>query len=200
MALLAGLAVAGAAGAGPPAPTDPSAFHYEPLPAQGTVEVRIDARDPAFEFKTGPSAYRAFRLPAGDAAYLIEVRGLLEGGLDARRAHVFYPVVALLTEDYLLSRQTDVEALRFELPFSEAARSPAYRVSIGVDPAQAKERYLVIYTPAPLLGMRPWPAATTPEAAAEAARGAWAGASGSGTVRITVLAAPGHVAGAPPTH
>jgi hypothetical protein len=183
-ALLGALPLAALA-ASPPA--DPAQFLYQPLPVQGSVEASIDPTSPRFEFKTGMSGYRAFRLPDADKPYLIEIRSLLQGGTDPARARVLYPVAALLTDDFLVSRQTELEMLRFDLPVFEDTQAPAYRLTVGVDPAQAHERYLVVYTPAELAAPRQMPPADTAEAAAQAARGAWLGAAANGRLRITVL-------------
>ncbi len=185
-ALLGGLGLACAAVAADRAPADPGEFRYTSLPVDGTVEARIDGSTPAFEFKTGRSAFLAFRLPALDRPYLVEVQSLLSGGADAARGRVFYPVAALLNDDFMVSRQTDLDALRFDLPVFENARAPAYRLAIGVDPAQAKERYLVVFTPAALLTARAADEATTPEAAAKIAREAFPGAAAGGVLRVTV--------------
>ncbi|MEI8296736.1 MAG: hypothetical protein WCH32_01815 [Pseudomonadota bacterium] len=168
-------------------PTDPAQFHYESLPAAGSVETAIEAGGPLFEFKSGRSAYRAFRLPDAERPYLIEIRSLLQGGLEPLHARVLYPVAALLTDDFLVSRQTELESLRFDLPVFEQAYAPAYRLTLGVDPAQGHERYLVVYTPASLLAPRVLPAATTAEDASQAARGAWLGAAPGGRLRITIV-------------
>jgi hypothetical protein len=175
------------AAAATPPPADPAEFRYESLPADGSVEATIEAAGPTFEFKSGPSAYRAFRLPDATRPYLVEIRSLLQGGTEPQHARVLYPVAALLTEDFLVSRQTELESLRFDLPVFEAARAPAYRLTIGVDPAQGHERYLVVYTPAALLAPRPIPSATTVEEAAQAAHDAWLGAAPAGRLRITVM-------------
>jgi hypothetical protein len=189
LALLVGaLGVAVGAVAADRAPADPGEFSYAALPAEGTLEARIDAATPVFEFKTGRSAFLSFRLPAGDKPYFVEVRSLLSGGTAAARGRVFYPVAALLDDDFMVSRQTDLDALRFDLPVFEDASAPAYRLAIGVDPTQGKERYLVIFTPAALLSRRAAVDATTPEAAAKAAREAYPGAAPDGVVRVTVHA------------
>jgi hypothetical protein len=169
-------------------PADPGEFRYEALPTEGTLEVRLDASTPVFEFKTGPSAYRAFRLPALERPYLVEVQSLLAGGTDPWHGRVFYPVAALLDEAFMVSRQTDLDALRFDLPVYENARVPAYRLSIGVDPGQAKERYLVLYTPAALPKARLVGDAATPEEAAQRAHESFAGAAAGGVLRISVRA------------
>jgi hypothetical protein len=180
---------------------DPSAFRYEPLPAEGSVDLTIDARSPTFEFQSGPSAFRAFALPAATRPYLIEVRSFLRGGPDPRRARVFYPVVAVLTDDFLVSRSTDLEALRFDLPLLEQSAAPAYRVVLAIDPSNPHERYLVVFTPTQLREGRTLPPIDTPETAAELAKLAFLGAAPYGRLRITLK--PGETAPAttePPAH
>ncbi len=187
LAALAAAAGAVAVAAGPaPAATDPAQFRYEPLPAEGVVRFAIDARSPTFEFQTGVSAYRAFQLPADGGPYYLEVRSFLEGPADPARARVFYPVVAVLTDDFLVSRSTEAELLRFDLPVLEGTSAPAYRVTLGMDPAHTRERYLVVFTPARLGAGRELPPISTPESAAEAARVAFLGAAPHGRLSITI--------------
>lgn len=168
-----------------PAAADPAQFRYEALPADGSLDFSIDAHSPTFEFQTGPSAYRAFRLPDGGPFY-VDVRSFLEGSPHPARARVFYPVIAVLTDDFLVSRSTELELLRFDLPTQESTVAPAYRVSVGVDPAHSRERYLVVFTPAPLVQGRQLPPISTPESAAEAAKVAFLGAAMHGKLRISV--------------
>ena len=178
---------------------DPSKFHYEPLPAEGSVDLVIGASSPTFEFQSGPSAFRAFALPPATRPYFVEVRSFLAGGSDPERARVFYPVVAVLTDDFLVSRSTDLEALRFDLPLFEQTSTPAYRLVLAIDPGNARERYLVVFTPAHLNNGRTLPPISTPETAAEAAKVAFLGASPYGRLRITLRPGePVPPAGAPP--
>jgi hypothetical protein len=165
---------------------DPDAFPYEALPASGAVDFAIDAASPQFVFQTGPSAFHAFRLPVVDRPYLLEVQSFVDGGPDPRHAHVFYPLVAVLTDDFLVSRLTELEYLRFDLPFFERASAPAYRLVVPFDPKNTEERYLVVFTPAAFAEPRPVPTAATPEAAAEAARAAFLGSAPYGRLRITL--------------
>lgn len=203
--MLAALALPGA-GAAPPAGggeataarccTDPAHFRYEPLPADGAVDFEIDGRSPTFEFQSGRSAFRAFELPAGGRPYTLEVRSFLAGPPDPRRARVFYPVVAILTDDFLVSRATELELLRFDLPVLERTTRPAYRVSVPVDPLATRERYVVVFTPAKLATTRALPPISGPESAAEAARVAYLGAAPYGRLRISLR--PGEIAAPPP--
>jgi Maltose operon periplasmic protein precursor (MalM) len=190
---------AAAAAGGTPARccADPSAFHYEPLPAEGSVDFVIDKHSPTFEFQSGPSPYRAFALPQTDRGYLLEVRSFLQSPQDPRRAQVFYPVVAILTDDYLVSRTTELESLSFDLPFLERTLAPAYRVALPLGPGNGRERYVVVFTPAKLATLRALPPIAGPDSAADAARVAFLGAVGYGHLRIT-LRAGGPAPVAPP--
>lgn len=179
---IATLAVA----ATPPPAADPSQFRYEALPADGSVDVVLDASTPVFEFQSGRSAFRAFRLPATDRPYLIDVRSYLEDADGREGGHVFYPIVTLLNEDYLITRSTDLDALRFDSPLSESSTAPAYRLTLGVDPAHGRQRYLVIFTPALLVAPRRLPPVATPAAAAELAPSAFLGAAAHGRLRLSV--------------
>ncbi|HXQ30641.1 MAG TPA: hypothetical protein VN790_01575 [Steroidobacteraceae bacterium] len=198
---LAALLAAGspALSAAPPAPdADPAHFRYQPLPAEGAVDFVIDASSPTFEFQSGPSAFRAFALPPQTHPYVVEVRSFLEGGPDPRRARVLYPVVAVLTDDFLVSRSTDLEFLRFDLPLFEHTTAPAYRVTLPIDPSATRERYLVVFTPARLAAGRSLPPITNPDSAAEAARFAFLGASPYGKLRITLRAGEARTAASQP--
>jgi hypothetical protein len=163
---------------------DPSGFTYQPLPADGAVDFTIDRRSPLFEFQSGRSFFHAFRLPTSGKPYLVELRSFLDGRAP-RDARVFYPVVAILTDDFLVSRATDLDALRFDLPMLERTTAPAYRLQVPLDPSSRRERYLVVFTPAPLLEARPVDA-STPGAAQQAARSAYLGASAFGRLSVTV--------------
>ena len=105
------------------------------------------------------------------------MRSFLEGPPDPRARAVFYPVIAVLTDDFLVSRSTELELLRFDLPTQERTIAPAYRMSLGVDPEHSRERYLVVFTPAQLVAGGSCRRPATPETAAEAARVAYLGAA-----------------------
>src|SRR5512137_1455924 len=139
---------------GTPCCDDPSRFGYDALPAEGSVDFTIDRGSPLFEFQSGRSFFRAFRLPTVGRPYTLELRSFLDAAESPRTARVFYPVVAILTDDFLVSRATDLDALRFDLPMLEQTTSPAYRLQLPLDPANTRERYVIVFTPHPLLESR----------------------------------------------
>ena len=187
--LLAATAVA-AAPTTIPAATDPASFDYAPLPDDGAVDFRIDEQSPRFEFHSGSSGYRAFRLPAAARPYGIDVISYLEGGDTPDTARVFYPLVALLTDDFLVSRRTEIEELRFDAPFLMRSQMPAYRISIGVDPAQSPERYLVVFTPKATADDDDTALISTPDEAAESLHRHPVGASTRGHLRLRIHPLP----------
>jgi hypothetical protein len=164
---------------------DPSRFGWQTLPSGGSVDFAIDRKSPLFEFQSGKSFFHAFRLPSAGGPYTLELRSFLDDADSPRNARVFFPVMAILTDDFLVSRATDLEALRFDLPMLEQTIAPAYRVQLPLDPANTRERYLVVFTPKELLATR-GVQVTTPESAAQAARSAFLGASAFGRFRITL--------------
>jgi hypothetical protein len=148
LGLWAGIGLVGAVRADHAArsPADPSEFEYQPLPAEGALDLNIGPDSPVFEFHSGKSPFKAFRLPVTNAPYLIDVISYLANPDDLDRARVFYPVVALLSDDMVVTRTSEVDALRFDLPVLERSSAPAYRLTLAIDPTRASERYLVIFT------------------------------------------------------
>lgn len=170
-------------------------FPWRELPAIGQgVEVTIDAASPVFKFHAGPSRFVAFRLPAGDARYRIEVRGLPTP--DAQQPggwRVFYPQAVLLDEGQLVSREAALDNAALEPIGSELSPDGAYVLYLPVDPAQARERFLVVYTVMPESPAAvPSPAeALRNRAAALRAAATWpAGQADTGRLRIDVVTLP----------
>jgi hypothetical protein len=133
---------------------DPSGFSYGALPRQGHAQATVDAKSPVFDFQSGLSPFVAFELPDQPSRYRIRVKSVFdskEGGEDG----VFYPVVALLDDTYIVVHMTGPESLRLEPALATPGGEPGLAVSIGVDPAEQEGKYLVVFTPAALLGKPP---------------------------------------------
>jgi hypothetical protein len=181
--LLMGVAVSHAAPAAL-AISDPALFNYQELPREGYVDFVITQNSPSFEFHSGPSRYQAFKLPTASDRYLIDVISFLDDPDTPERAHVFYPIVALLTEDFLVSRTTDFSALRVDLPVFEYTTQPAYRLTVGIDPIVSHEGYLVVFTANGLLEKSSMPEIEDPSKAADSLRDVLLGASAGGRLQI----------------
>jgi len=133
---------------------DPSGFRFSALPPQGHADAIVDLASPVFEFHSGLSPFAAFELPAQGMPYRVRVKSLFDkkGGDEAG---VFYPVVALLDDTFIVVHMTGLENLRLEPALATVGGEAGLAVSLGIDPAEQKGRYLVVFTPAALLGAPP---------------------------------------------
>jgi maltose operon protein len=137
-----------------PCCTDPAGFAFEPLPAVGTVTRLIGASTPLYEFQSGRSHFAAFRLPEGDEPYRVRVKSFFAGPVGPG-GYIFYPVVALLDDSLFVSRVTDLDHLRLDQGLAVPGGQAGLAVTVPLDRRLAKERYLVVFTPAVLLGAPP---------------------------------------------
>lgn len=133
---------------------DPSGFRFAPLPPQGETNAVIGLASPAFDFHSGLSPFAAFELPTHAGPYRVRVKSLFDKK-DRDKAGVFYPVVALLDDTFIVVHMTGLENLRVEPALATPGGEPGLAVSLGIDPAEQKGKYLVVFTPAALLGKPP---------------------------------------------
>ena len=133
---------------------DPSGFSYGALPRQGRAQATVDATTPVFDFQSGLSPFVAFELPDQPSRYRIRVKSVFDRK-DGGKEGVFYPVVALLDDTYIVVHMTGPESLRLEPALATPGGEPGLAVSIGIDPAEQEGKYLVVFTPAALLGKPP---------------------------------------------
>jgi len=133
---------------------DPSGFRFVALPKQGRTDAVIDATSPVFDFQSGVSPFVAYELPDQASRYRIRVKSLFDPeGDDA--SGTFYPVIALLDDTFIVVHMTGLESLRLEPALATVGGESGLAVSIGLDPAEQKGKYLVVFTPAALLGQPP---------------------------------------------
>jgi Maltose operon periplasmic protein precursor (MalM) len=133
---------------------DPSGFSYGTLPRQGHAQAVVDDESPVFDFQSGVSPFVAFELPDQATRYRIRVKSIFDGKGGAEEG-VFYPVVALLDDTFIVVHMTGPDSLRLEPALATPGGEPGLAVSIGVDPADQNGKYLVVFTPAALLGKPP---------------------------------------------
>lgn len=133
---------------------DPSAFRFTGLPKQGYADATVDASSPVFDFQSGLSPFVAYELPDTTTPYRVRVKSLFDRR-GADKAGVFYPVVALLDDAYIVVHMTGLEGLRLEPALATVGGESGLAVSLGVNPAQQEGKYLVVFTPAALLGKTP---------------------------------------------
>lgn len=167
-------------------------FPWQDLPTPGkSADLVIDAASPSYLFHAGESPFLAFRLPAATAPYRIELRALPTPAADVPGGwRVFYPEAVLLTADHLVSRTAPAENLVLEPVGSELAPTGAYALFLPIDPATDNEKFLVVYTVGAKASPEATPQMLQARGAAVRAAGTWqAGASDTGRLRLTVVAA-----------
>ena len=111
-------------------------------------------KSPVFDFQSGLSPFVAFELPDQATRYRIRVKSVFDRK-DGAEEGVFYPVIALLDDTFIVVHMTGPDSLRLEPALATPGGEPGLAVSIGVDPAEQKGKYLVVFTPAALLGKPP---------------------------------------------
>jgi hypothetical protein len=134
---------------------DPSGFPFKGLPPRGFADAIVDLTSPVFDFHSGMSPFVAFELPAQTAPYRIRVKSLFEAGAREDDATVFYPVIALLDETFIVTQMTGLDNLRLEPALATVGGEAGLAVSLVINPAELGGKYLVVFTPAALLGARP---------------------------------------------
>jgi hypothetical protein len=135
---------------------DPSGFNFGVLPGQGRTQATVDAATPVFDFQSGVSPFAAFELPQQSSRYRIRVKSLFDARGGGQNG-VFYPVVALLDDAYIVVHMSGLESLRLEPALATPGGEAGLAVSLGIDPAERNGKYLVVFTPAVLLGRPPPP-------------------------------------------
>lgn len=133
---------------------DPSGFQFTALPPRGILEAEVGKASPVFDFHSGKSPFIAFELPKQSAPYRVRIKSEFEakkGDVDA----IFYPVVALLDDTFIVTHMTGLDNLRLEPALATPGGEAGLSVSIAIDPAEEQGKYLVVFTPAVLLGEPP---------------------------------------------
>lgn len=133
---------------------DPSGFSYLPLPERGFTDAVVSRASPAFDFHSGLSPFAAFELPKVATPYRLRVKSLFDPGRDEEPS-VFYPVVALLDDTFIVLRMSGLDNLRLEPGLATAGGETGLAVTMPIDPAMESARYLIVFTPAAVLGAAP---------------------------------------------
>lgn len=133
---------------------DPSGFRFIGLPLRGFADAALDRAAPVFDFHSGLSPFAAFELPESDVPYRVRVKSVFDPR-DRGEAGVFYPVVALLDDAFIVTHMTGLDSLRLEPSLATAGGQAGIAVTIPIDPRTQRARYLVVFTPAVLLGAPP---------------------------------------------
>jgi len=133
---------------------DPSGFSFLPLPAHGFTDAVVSRASPAFEFHSGLSPFAAFELPKASTPYRLRVKSSFDPGRNGETS-VFYPVIALLDDTFIVLRMSGLDNLRLEPALATPGGETGLALTVPVDPAMENARYLIVFTPAAVLGAAP---------------------------------------------
>lgn len=133
---------------------DPSSFRYLTLPQRGFADAAVDRAAPVFDFHSGLSPFAAFELPQADGPYRVRVKSLFDARDDGDSG-VFYPIIALLDDTFIVTHMTSLDSLRLEPALATAGGEAGLAVTLPIDPRTQRGRYLVVFTPAVMLGAPP---------------------------------------------
>jgi hypothetical protein len=139
---------------GGPCCEDPARFDFVSLPASGTLDVVIGEVSPTFEFQSGLSRFAAFRLPESNAPFRVQVKSFFDGA-PPPAGSVFYPVLAMMDASFMVTRVSNLDNLRLDQALATPGGESGLSVTAPFDPGISRERYLVVFTPAVLLGAPP---------------------------------------------
>jgi len=111
----------------------------------GKVSFNLDASSKAYNFQTGKSYFKAFRLPGKALPYRIRISSFALGDV-IKRAHIFYPQIALLDDRFNIIRQSALgDFTLIKAGMSETLGLPVkLEGDFVIDDPNA--RYLVIFT------------------------------------------------------
>lgn len=124
-------------------------FRYDPLAKGEGVRFNLDASSTAFNFESGKSYFKAFRLVEEAIPYRISVSSFALGET-IDKAHIFYPQIALLDERFaILAQSARGDFVLRKMGLSEAAGQTMGLMiklegSILVDSPRA--RYVLVFT------------------------------------------------------
>lgn len=133
---------------------DPSGFSYMALPERGFTTVAVSRTSPAFEFHSGLSPFAAFALPKTSTPYRLRVKSLFESDRGGETS-VFYPVIALLDATFIVLRMSGLDNLRLESALATPGGETGLALTVPIDPATESASYLIVFTPAAVLGAVP---------------------------------------------
>lgn len=85
---------------------DFSEFTYETLSQTEPLAFDIDQTSPAFNFTSGKSYFKALKLPDLPLPYSLSIRSYAQGEM-IDKAHIFFPRILLLKEDFSVAREVD---------------------------------------------------------------------------------------------
>ncbi len=123
----------------------------EPLQESSLVEFSMEENVEKIGLQTGSSFYKAIRLPDEKIKHYFILRSVVFEDEQTKQRAAVLPVVAILNDDFSLSRLSSLQALSYS-PWNIWDPYDHFYIYIRVDrEANPAERYVLIFTPAALL-------------------------------------------------
>ncbi|BAP88312.1 maltose operon periplasmic [Burkholderiales bacterium GJ-E10] len=123
-----------------------SEFTFENLAPGKSTSAEIARGQGSFDFATGKSYFRAFKLPAYSAPYAISLHSKVMPSGIPHRFRVFVPAAVLLDSNFHIIETIDPKGLR-PIPASiMPPRAAALEQTIAISAANARAKYMVLYT------------------------------------------------------
>jgi maltose operon protein len=120
-------------------------FRYDQLGESQGASFMLDESSDAFNFQTGKSYFRAFRLPVKTLPYLIKIRSFALGE-HIDKAHVFHPQIALLDDRFAIVKQSAPR----DFSLSRAAYDETWGLPVKMEGYvlvdDPKARYVLVFT------------------------------------------------------
>ncbi len=113
-----------------------SNMSFDELPYGREIVVKIDEASPVFNFESGRSFFKAFRLPIRSVSYNIRIRSYFSG-------HVFFPSALVLDCNFNIVRKYGDETFKFG---EKGLDSPNIKGDLAMLGEPEKEAYMIIYT------------------------------------------------------
>ncbi len=128
--------------AAPSCCASPAQFTYAPLSLGQTMTTAIDGATPAYEFESGKSYFRAYRLPETRAAFSVEILSPLAAG----GSYAFHPEVLLLDERHVVVRRVDPRTFSFSgIQFAGPGHIGG-TIAFPASGAARTEKYMLVLT------------------------------------------------------
>ncbi|HYA21497.1 MAG TPA: MalM family protein [Burkholderiales bacterium] len=121
-------------------------FDFQALKLGDSESFIINTASPAFNFASGKSYFKAFRLPIQARSYFIVVNSYFTDKDNLSRSpYIFHPVVALLDAQYRVTRTID-QGIVNPIESGNSMNNASLEIEIRVNPQVVDERFMVIYT------------------------------------------------------
>jgi hypothetical protein len=130
-------------------------FNFDKLIENDSINFNIDKESKASTFHGGKSWFASFELPEYGTPYTISIKSYLIGE-NLNNGYVFSPQIIFLNKDYHIAKTIPCSLFEYTGDVPENSLAPEARLEANLDigHGQRDYRYMIILTPAKILGTR----------------------------------------------